>query len=73
MDAISAATAGMRSAISSFDTASANVTNAFSGASNADPATAIVDQTMAGVQFRASAATLKVADDMYKSLLDIMV
>lgn len=73
MNAISTASAGMLSAASRYDQASANLSNAVQPNSTQDPAAAIVDQIQAKTQFEASAKTLQVADQMFQSTLDILV
>jgi hypothetical protein len=73
LDAISAARSGIVHAIAQFDGASTNLANAFSGRGNADPTQAVVAQTQASQAFRASAATLKASNSMFKALLDITV
>jgi hypothetical protein len=72
MNAIAIASAGMLSAATQFDAASARVVQAVNGGSE-DPATPIVDQISSLNQFRASASTLKTANAMFKTLLDIKV
>ncbi len=47
------------------------MTNAFNGQSNANPASAIVDQVMASQQVQASTAVFRASDQMLKQLLDI--
>lgn len=71
MDAISSARSGVISAMSSLDSAGANLSNAFSG--GGDPTTAVVDQIKAGNALRASLATLKTADNLLRAVLDIKV
>lgn len=71
MNPISAAAAGVMSGIARFDSASTAVTNAFNGQSNANPASAIVDQVMASQQVQASTAVFRASDQMLKQLLDI--
>jgi hypothetical protein len=73
LDAISAAKSGVVSAIARFDGASADLTNAFTGRDNADPAIAVVEQANARNALRASLATLKTANKTFKALLDIKV
>lgn len=73
MNPISAASAGMISAASRFDQASLNVVQATAPNAQTDPATAIVGQISAKTQFEASAKTLKVADQMFQSTLNILV
>lgn len=72
MNAIAIASAGMLSAASRFDAASTRVVKAMDGGSE-DPATPIVDQISSQQQFQASASTLKTANAMFKTLLDITV
>ena len=71
MDAISSARSGVVNAMSSLDSAGTNLSNAFS--QGEDPTKAAVDQIKAGVALRASLATLKTGDRLFKSLLDIKV
>ena len=73
INAISAWLGGMNDAVSRFNRASQNLLEGTSGASDADPVAAIVDQMQAKVQFKASAVTLRAADEMMSSLLDIIV
>lgn len=73
MNPISIATAGIQSGLARFDAASTAATKAFDGASNADRASAIVDQISASQEVQASAATVRASDRMLKQLLDITV
>jgi flagellar hook protein FlgE len=73
MNAISTATAGILSGMNRFDSASTTLIQSVSGQSTADPASAIVDQTTADEQVKASTAVLKTSDQMIKQLLDIKV
>jgi hypothetical protein len=71
LDAISAARSGVVSAISRLDSAGANLSNAFSG--GGDATTAVIDHIKASHALRASLATLKTTDNLFKALLDIKV
>lgn len=71
MDAISSARTGVVNAMSSLDSAGANLSNAF--ANGGDPNTAVIDQIKASHALRASLATLKTTDNLFKALLDIVV
>ena len=84
MTAISLSLQGLQAAAAKFETASARLLQATSGAARAgnvsaggandnDPAQAIVDQIEAKLQFKASALTLRAADEMTRSLLDIKI
>ena len=73
MNALSIAAVGLVQASDRFDHASRDLVLATSGASDADPAKAIVDQAQAKTEFSASVGVLRVADEMFKSLLDIKV
>jgi len=73
IDAISSALSGLHNATARFNRASQTLIESTSGVSNADPATAIVDSIQAKAEFQASAFTLKTADEMQRSLLDIVV
>jgi flagellar hook protein FlgE len=73
MNPISTASAGIVSGLSRFDSASQAVVDSVSGQSNTSTAGAVVDQITAVQQVQASTATLKVADQMMKALLDIKV
>jgi hypothetical protein len=71
LDAISSARSGVVNAMSSLDSAGANLSNAFSN--GGDPTTAVVDHIKASNALRASLATLKTGDHLFKALLDIKV
>jgi hypothetical protein len=71
LDAISAARSRVVNAISSLDSAGADLSNGFSG--GGDPTTAVIDHIKASHALRASLATLKTTDNLFKSLLDIKV
>jgi hypothetical protein len=71
LDAISSARAGVVNAMSSLDSAGTNLSNTFS--KGEDPTKAVVDHVKAGAALRASLATLKTGDHLFKSLLDIKV
>jgi hypothetical protein len=71
MDAINSARSGVVNAMSALDSASANLSNAFTG--DGDPNTAVIDQIKASHALRASLATLKTTDNLFKALLDIVV
>jgi hypothetical protein len=73
MNAISAALAGMHSALSRFDRASNAIARSTSGVGDDDLANAIVDQIQAKVEFRANAQTLRAADEMARTILDLKV
>jgi hypothetical protein len=73
MNAISSAAAGMISAIDRFDSSAITIGKASNGQAAADPAAAVVDEVTAQAQLKAATATLGVADQMLKSLLDITV
>jgi hypothetical protein len=71
LDAISSARSGVISAMSRLDSAGANLSNAFSR--GGDPTTAVLDHIKAGNALRASLATLKTTDNLFKAVLDIKV
>ncbi|MDR3512325.1 MAG: flagellar basal body rod C-terminal domain-containing protein [Caulobacteraceae bacterium] len=71
MNAISTAATGVLNGLARFDSASSTLVKSLDGQSNADPASAVVDQITAQQQVQASAATLAVSDRMFKRLLDI--
>ena len=71
MDAISTARTGVVNAISKLDSAGADLSNAF--ANGGDPTTAAIDQIKASHALRASLATLKTTDNLFRALLDIKV
>ena len=73
MSSISAASLGLSNAMARFTRASNQLVQATSGASEADPAAAIVDQIEAKTQFIASTRTISIADAMTRQLLDIKV
>ena len=73
MDAISAARTGVMNAVQSFDGASAEFTNAFTRRGGDNAVSAAVSMIYAKNGVRASAAVLKAAVKMQKSLLDIKV
>ena len=66
------AIAGISNATYRFERASQRLLESTSGVSNDDPAEAIVDMVQAKTQFRANIATLRAADDMTATLLDIL-
>ena len=63
---------GMRDATRRFDRASNDLIQAVSGVSSASPEVAIVEQIEAETQFKASAHTLRSADEMLGTLIDIL-
>jgi hypothetical protein len=71
LDAISSARSGVVNAMSSLDSAGTNLSNAFSN--GGDPAAAVVDHIKATNALRASLATLKTTNHLFKALLDIKV
>ncbi|MDR3506414.1 MAG: hypothetical protein P4L64_00800 [Caulobacteraceae bacterium] len=71
MNPISTASAGLITASSRFDQASAKLASAAGG--NGDMASAVVDQVSAKIQFEASAKALKAVNDTMKNTLDILV
>jgi hypothetical protein len=71
LDAISAARSDVVGAISSLDSGGAGLSNAFSH--GGDPTTAVVGHIKASNALRASLATLKTTDNLFKALLDIRV
>jgi len=71
MDAISTARTGVVKAVAALDRAGANLSNAF--ANGGDPNTAVIDEIKASRALRASLATLKTTDNLFKALLDIKV
>jgi hypothetical protein len=73
MNALSIAAVSLVQASDRFDHASRDLVLATSGASDADPAKAIVSQAQAKTEFSASVGVLRVANEMFKSLLDIKV
>jgi flagellin-like hook-associated protein FlgL len=73
MNAMAISLQGMNSAISRFDRASEKLVQSTSGATSDDPAAAIVEQIEARVQFKASLATMRAADEMTRAILDIKV
>ena len=73
MNPISAATSGLMSASAQFSAASTNLVQSTNGTSAQSPTSAIADQTMAGVQFKASTKLLSVAESMMGTLLDMVV
>ena len=73
MDAISASLAGITAATRRFDRASTDLVRSFSDASAPSVETSIVDMLSSEFQFKASLATLRAADEMLGTLLDIRV
>jgi hypothetical protein len=66
------AIAGISNATARFERASQKLLESVSGLSDDDPAQAIVEQLQARTQLKASVQTLRVADEMTASLLDII-
>jgi hypothetical protein len=66
------AIAGISNASLRFERASQRLLESVNGLSNEDPAVPIVDQIEAKTQFTASVRTLRVADEMTATLLDII-
>jgi hypothetical protein len=73
MNAMAISLQGMNAAISKFDRASEKLVQSMAGGSADDPAAGVVAQIEARVQFKASAAALRAADEMTRALLDIKV
>jgi hypothetical protein len=71
MNAIPSAALAITNAFTRFDRASEKLLAATSGASNDDPAQAIVEQIEAKAQLRAGLATVRIADEMLKALLEM--
>ena len=71
MDILATAVTGLNSAVNRFNRASTQLLDATSGDDKADAPGAIADMIEAKVQFGASVATVRMADDMMKALLDI--
>jgi hypothetical protein len=70
--AMAASLYGMRDATRRFDRASNDLIQAVSGVSSASPEVAIVEQIEAETQFKASARTMRTADEMLGTLIDII-
>ncbi|HZZ36410.1 MAG TPA: flagellar hook protein FlgE [Caulobacteraceae bacterium] len=66
------AIAGISNATARFELASQSLLESVSGLSDDDPAQAIVEQLQAKAQLKASVQTLRVADEMTATLLDII-
>jgi hypothetical protein len=71
LDAINSARSGVVNAMSSLDSTGSNLSNAF--ANGGDPTAAVIDHIKASHALRASLATLKTTDNLFKALLDIVV
>lgn len=74
--AIGAGVAGMQRAAERIERSAGQVAKLgtdLPDAARIDPATEIVNQAEAATSFKASAATVRVADSMTKSLLDILI
>jgi hypothetical protein len=63
---------GISNATARFDRASQRLLDSVSGVSSDDPAQAIVEQIQAKAQLKASVQTLRIADEMTATLLDII-
>jgi Flagellar basal body rod FlgEFG protein C-terminal len=70
MDLVSPGYAGMADAIQRFETASADLAAPFSAAPE-DRVGAMIQMIEAKTQFRASAAAVRVADQMMSALLEV--
>lgn len=66
------AISGIANATQRFERASQQLVEAVSGVSNEDPAQAIVSQIEAKTAFTANVKVLRAADEMTRSLLDIL-
>jgi hypothetical protein len=73
MNPISTAAAGLASGIAKFDSASTQLVASANGKSDADPASAAVEQITAGEQVYAETSVLGAEQKMFKHLLDITV
>lgn len=76
LSAIGAGVTGMQRATERFERSAAQVAKLgtkLPGARQVDPATEVVNQVEAELAFAANAATVRAADRMTKSLLDILV
>ena len=71
MNPISTSVSAINIAFARFDSASANLIDSVSGASSADPAVALAEQSEAKVQVEANIGVVRIADEMFKALLEI--
>ena len=71
MDILATAVSGLNDAVNRFNRASTQLLDATSGDDNADAPGAIADMVEAKVQFGAGLATVRMADEMLKALLDV--
>ncbi len=71
MTAIPHAALALTSALDRFGHASARVSEAVTGASDADLGSALVEMSAAKVQAKAGVAVIRFADEMYDALLEI--
>jgi len=71
MDILATAASGLNSAVNRFNRASTQLLDATSGDDKADAPSAIADMVESKAQFGASLATVRMADEMMKALLDI--
>ena len=71
MDPISSSVQAINAAFTRYDRASKNLLDGVSGVSDADPAVAMAEQVVAKRQVQASVATVRIADEMFRELLQI--
>ena len=71
MSSIIASAFALTSAFTRFDRANEKLLGAVTGASDDDPAAAIGEQIEAKIAVKASVATVRIADEMFKALLEI--
>ncbi|HVY03382.1 MAG TPA: hypothetical protein VG983_06965 [Caulobacterales bacterium] len=65
------AASAISDALSRFDRASTDLVASVSGQSDKDPAQAIAQQVEAKAEFEAGVGTVRIADEMFKALIQI--
>ena len=71
MNGIATSAHAITSAFARYDRASEKLTASFSGASNDNAAEALAEQIEAKAEVKANVGVVRMADEMFKALLDI--